>query len=118
MYQGNSVTVSDEPGGDESTQLIYFLRGILSAPYQEFRGAMEKIKDNPHPNILSVIEFSDTLSPLCIMSPWMPDGNIIQYTKANPGANRLMLVRARQLEYRSGRPTTYVHNSLPKRAGA
>ena len=99
MYQGNSITVSEEPVGDKSTQLVYFLRGVLSAPYQKFRRAMEKIKHNPHPNILSVIEFSDTSSPLCIMSPWMPDGNIIQYTKANPGANRLMLVRARQLEY-------------------
>ena len=118
MYQGNSVTVSDEPVGDKGTQLVYFLRGILSAPYQEFRGAMEKIKDNPHPNILSVIEVSETSSPFCIMSPWMPDGNIIQYTKANPGVNRLILVRARPLEYRSGRPTTYVYNSLPKRARA
>ena len=114
MYQGNSATVSDGPGGDESTQLIYFLRGVLSAPYQEFR----QIKDNPHPNVLSIIKVLGTSSPLCIMSPWMPDGNIIQYTTANPGANRLMLVSTHQLEYRSGRPTTYVHNSLPKRAGA
>ena len=49
---------------------------------------------NPHPNVLPVIEVSKTLSPLCIMSPWMPNGNITQYTKANPGANRLTLVRA------------------------
>ena len=114
MYQGNSATVSDEPVGDKSTQLVYFLRGVLSAPYQIF----SLIKRNPHPNVLSVIEVSETSSPLCIMSPWMPDGNIIQYTTANPGANRLMLVRTHQLKYRSGRPTTYVHNSLPKRVRA
>ena len=26
------------------------------------------------------------------MSPWMPDGNIVQYTQKNQDANRLMLV--------------------------
>ena len=61
---------------------------------------MDEIKHNPHPNVLSVVEVSETLLPLCIMSPWMPGGNIIQYIKVNPGANRLMLVRVYQLEYR------------------
>ena len=32
------------------------------------------------------------------MIPWMPDGNITQYTQTNPGANRLMLVLFLQLE--------------------
>ena len=41
-------------------------------------------------------------------------GNITQYVEVNPGANRLMLVCAHQLEYRRGRPTACVHNSLPR----
>ena len=28
------------------------------------------------------------------MSPWMPNGSIIRYTRVNPDANRLILVRA------------------------
>ena len=32
------------------------------------------------------------------MSPWMPDGNIVQYTKMNPDVNRLMLVRSINLK--------------------
>jgi hypothetical protein len=51
-----------------------------------------------HPNVLPIIEVSKTLFPLCIMSPWMLDGNIIQYTHANPGNNRLMLARTHQCE--------------------
>ena len=48
---------------------------------------------DPHPNVLPVIGVSETLFPLCIMSPWMPDGNITQYTQTNPGADPLILVR-------------------------
>ena len=58
------------------------------------------MKHISHPNVLSVTEVSETTFPYCIVSPWMPDGNITQYTKMNPGANRLMLVRARQLGHR------------------
>ena len=34
-----------------------------------------------------------TLFPFCIITPWMPDGNITQYTQTELGADRLMLVR-------------------------
>lgn len=63
--------------------------------YQIYRRVIEEGKSGPHPNVLPVIEVSKGMSPLCIMSPWMENGNIAQYTKANPGANRLMLVCAR-----------------------
>ena len=53
-----------------------------------------RVVDNPHPNVFRIIRVSEALFPVCIMSPWMPDGNIVQYTKVNPGANRLILVRA------------------------
>jgi len=32
------------------------------------------------------------------MSPWTPDGNITQYTRVNPGADRPMFVRATDLK--------------------
>jgi hypothetical protein len=58
-----------------------------------------------HPNLLPVIQISETLFPFpgplfpfCFMSPWMPDGNVTQYTQMNPSANRLMLVLSHQLE--------------------
>jgi len=62
--------------------------------YQTYNRVIEESKLNSHPNVLRVIRVSKGLSPLCIMSPWMPDGNITQYTKMNPGADRLILVRA------------------------
>ena len=54
-----------------------------------------------HPNVLPVIEISETLFPFCIMGPWMSNGNITQYTNMNPGANRLMLVLAHRFRMRS-----------------
>ncbi|KAF9643697.1 kinase-like protein [Thelephora ganbajun] len=53
---------------------------------------VEGCKHFSHPNVLPVLQVSETLPPLCIMSPWMPDGNISQYTQKNPSVNRLMLL--------------------------
>jgi len=62
--------------------------------YQLYRRVIEESKLNSHLNVLPVIRVSEELFPFCIMSPWMPDGNITQYTQMNPGADRLKLVRA------------------------
>jgi len=64
------------------------------ALYQIYRRAAEESEFNSHPNVLFVIGVSEARFPFCIMSPWMPDGNITQYTQTNPGADRLTLVRA------------------------
>jgi len=47
-----------------------------------------------HPNILSLLGVSVSRDPLCflILSKWMPNGNVMQYARSNPGANRLRLV--------------------------
>ena len=66
------------------------------ASYQIYHRVIEESKLNSHPNVLPVIRVSKELFPFCIMSPWMPDGNITRYTQMNPGANRLTLVRAHQ----------------------
>jgi hypothetical protein len=62
------------------------------ASYKTFRRGR---KPTSHPNVLPIIDVSETLSPFYIMSSWMPNGNITQYTQGNSGANRLILVRAR-----------------------
>ena len=33
------------------------------------------------------------LSQLCAVSPWMPNGHLLQYLKKYPGANRVFIVR-------------------------
>jgi len=64
--------------------------------YQMYRRVIEESKLNSHPNVLPVIQASNALFPVWIMSPWMPDGNITQYNQVNPGADRLIHVRAHQ----------------------
>jgi len=66
--------------------------------YQTYHRVVKESKLNSHPNVLSVIRVSEGLFPVCIMSPWMPGGDITQYAQMNPGADRLILVRA----HRSG----------------
>jgi hypothetical protein len=80
--------------------LFFYYRRTKYASYQAFCFEINGRKSISHPNVLSVIEVSETLLPFCIMSPWMPDGNITQYTQMNPSADRLMLVRPHQLEPR------------------
>ena len=70
-------------------------------------------KLNSHPNVLPVIQVSKGPFPVCIMSPWMPDGNITQYTQMKPGANHLILVRA-PLPELMGTIPDHAHNSLHK----
>jgi len=74
--------------------VLLIRRRIQFVSYQVYHRVIKDSKRNSHPNVLPVIRVSEELFPLCIMSPWMPDGNITQYTKMNPGADRLILVRA------------------------
>lgn len=47
-----------------------------------------------HPNILPLLGVSLVADSNCfnILTDWMPNGNLIQYTKSNPMVNRLQLV--------------------------
>ena len=47
-----------------------------------------------HPNVLPVLGVSPKLFPLCIVSEWMIDGNIMDFTTNHPEVNRLRLVRS------------------------
>ena len=90
------------------------------ASYQIYRYVCEGDKDISHPNVLPVLEVSETLFPFCFMSPWMENGNITQYIRANPDVNRLMLVRTPRPEHQDQcvRLSDYTHDSSRKRAAA
>jgi len=47
-----------------------------------------------HPNILPLLGASVSTDPRCfrILTEWMSGGNVMQYTRSNPDANRLRLV--------------------------
>ena len=79
-------------------RLFYSIGCVLnSLSYQRHRRFVNETKLNSHPNVLPVIQVSEGLFPVCIMSPWMPNGNITQYTQMNPDVDRLRLVRAYRL---------------------
>ena len=46
-----------------------------------------------HPNVLPVLGVSPKLFPLCVITEWMVDGNIMDFTQKHPEVNRLRLVR-------------------------
>ena len=46
-----------------------------------------------HPNVLPVLGVSPKLFPLCVVSEWMDNENILDFTSKNLEANRLRLVR-------------------------
>ena len=45
-----------------------------------------------HKNILTFYGASMNQSQFCMVSPWMENGNVLNYTRKNPEANRLRLV--------------------------
>jgi hypothetical protein len=73
----------------------FYIGRTKRASFETFSSGRKPIS---HPNVLPIIRVSKTLFPLCTMSPWMPDGNIAQYTQMNPDADRPMLVRTHQPE--------------------
>ena len=46
-----------------------------------------------HPNVLPVLGVSLKSSPLCVITEWMMNRNIMDFTPKHPGVNRLRLVR-------------------------
>ncbi|KAF9646421.1 kinase-like protein [Thelephora ganbajun] len=45
-----------------------------------------------HSNVLPVYGVSMSTFPLCIVSPWMENGNILDYTRQHPEVNRMSLL--------------------------
>ena len=45
-----------------------------------------------HPNVVPFLGVSEVPTPLCMVSEWMPNGNVRDYVRINPEASRLQLV--------------------------
>jgi serine/threonine protein kinase len=45
-----------------------------------------------HPNIVPFLGLSEALVPLCMVSEWMPNGNVQDYVAKNPEISRVQLV--------------------------
>jgi serine/threonine protein kinase len=45
-----------------------------------------------HPNVLPTLGAGPDIAELCVVSPWMPDGHLLQYLKKYPGAPRVSIV--------------------------
>lgn len=48
-----------------------------------------------HPNVIPFLGVSETLFAFSIISPWLPNGNIVDYIQENQATNRLQLVTDR-----------------------
>ena len=46
-----------------------------------------------HPNIVPFLGVSEAPTPFCIVSEWMPNGDVRIYVRKNPAVSRLQLVR-------------------------
>ena len=45
-----------------------------------------------HPNVVVVLGVSPKLFPLCVITEWMINGNIMDFTSEHPEVNRFRLV--------------------------
>jgi len=45
-----------------------------------------------HPNVLPNLGASPDIAEFCVVSPWMPEGDLLQYLKNHPGANRVSIM--------------------------
>ena len=100
-YLGFPVAVKRLRMNEEESDGIFKVALINSVHYrrsafaQRFCREIIGWKHLSHQNILPLLGISMSTSPNCllILSEWMPNGNVMQYTRSNPEANRLQLVR-------------------------
>jgi len=45
-----------------------------------------------HPNVVPTLGAGSDIAELCVVSPWMPDGHLLQYINKNPVASRVSIV--------------------------
>jgi len=70
-------------------------------PHQRFYREIVAWKYVSHPNVLPFLGVSETLFSFSIISPWLRNGNIVEYIQKHRGVNRLHLLAqaASGLEY-------------------
>ena len=64
---------------------------------QGFYREIVKWKYLSHPHVVPFLGVSESLLSFCILSPWLQNGDIVEYTRRYPAVNRLQLVS----EYRN-----------------
>lgn len=74
--------------------MILHLTDTSDDPWQHLFGEIVVWRHFSHPNVLPVLGVSPKLFPLCIVSEWMTNGNIMDFTSEHPEVNRLRLVRS------------------------
>jgi serine/threonine protein kinase len=74
--------------------LLNLVHHICSAFTQRLCREIISWKHLSHRNILPLFGISVSKDPrgFCILTEWMPNGNVIQYARVNPEANRFRLV--------------------------
>ena len=50
-----------------------------------------------HPNVLPTLGAAPSIAELCVVSPWMPDGYLLQYLAKYPEASRVHIVSVRDV---------------------
>ena len=84
--------------------------GKIQRSYREIVGW----KHTSHQNVLPFLGISETLFPFCIISPWSSNGNIIEDTRKNQRANRLLLVSdPHGLKYSTSISSSLATSGLP-----
>ena len=99
-YFGRTVAIKDLKMNEGDFDKVFKVRPINHARVrcstfnQQFCREIIIWKHLTHPNILPLLGVSVSTSPyrFRILSEWMPNGNLMVYTRSNPKANRLQFV--------------------------
>ena len=74
--------------------LVNFMHHHYSGFTQRLCREVVGWKHLSHPNIFPLLGISMSVDPstFLILSEWVPNGNVMQYARSNPEANRLRMV--------------------------
>jgi len=83
-YRGKDVAIK---------ALRIYEENSIRVIYERFCNEAIQWKQMDHPNVVPFLGMDTSLFPLCMVSPWMSNGNITTYLKNNENADRLLLAR-------------------------
>lgn len=100
-YRGQDVAVKTvricaEDNFDKIKKVDYLHPNVLLLiTVKQFAREVLVWRSLSHPNVLSFLGVP-TIPRflLCMVSPWMPHGDVVKYVKSHPEANRIVLVGA------------------------
>jgi serine/threonine protein kinase len=89
---------------DKFVKVLFYLLGLtylcVTCASQEFCREAVLWRQLHHPNVLpfyGVCHWEDDLSRICLVSPWMSNGNILRYLKHFQDADRLPLASVSEI---------------------